>query len=151
MKPLKIATTLFAVLMLFSLSFGQTTPATPSPTLDSNGQELTGTVSDSICKGHHNRKAVTPFGCSLKCVAEGAGYLLVVGDAVYTLEGHKGDLEKFAGGETTVTGHVNGNSISVDSVTRHRKQKSMLVEPTVNGCGENWDRVCGHRKHGAWS
>lgn len=115
MKPLKIATTVFAVLMLFGFAFGQTTLATPSPTI---AQQLTGTVSDGICKGHHNRKAATPFGCSINCVREGAGYVLVVGDAVYALEGHNADLEKFAGGEATVTGHVNGNSISVDSVTK---------------------------------
>jgi hypothetical protein len=86
MKPLKIATTVFAASILFSFAFGQTTPATPNPASDATtAEQLTGTVSDGICKGHHNRKAVTPFGCSLKCVREGAGYALVVGDSVYVL------------------------------------------------------------------
>ena len=120
MKSLKIAISVFAVMMPFGFAFGQTTPATPSPDA-AVAQQLTGTVSDSICKGHHNRKAATPFGCSIKCVREGASYVLVVGDAVYALQGSTADLEKFAGGEATVTGHVNGNSISVDSVTKAQK------------------------------
>ena len=47
--------------------------------------------------------------------------MLVVGEAVYALEGHASDLEKFAGGEATITGHVNGSSFSVDSVTKAQK------------------------------
>jgi hypothetical protein len=121
MNPLKIVTTALAELMLFGLAFGQTTSAT-SPAVDSTVmQQLTGTISDGICKGHHNRKAATPFGCSLKCVREGARYVLVVGDTVYALEGRGSDLEKFAGGEATITGHLNGSSISVDSVSKAQK------------------------------
>ena len=136
MKPLKIATTLFTVLMLFRFAFGQTTPTIRSPSLGSNvAQQLTGTVSDGICKGKHNRKAVTPFSCSLKCIGEGAGYVLVVGDTVYALEGHQADLEKFAGGEATITGRVNGRSISVDSVTKAQKAAKVASGPTVDWRG----------------
>lgn len=88
-------------------------------------QTLTGVVRDSICKvqnypNHH--KSVTPFSCTLMCVHEkGADYVLVVDDSVYTLDGDRTDLDKFAGGRATVTGHVNGTRVQVDSVTNAKK------------------------------
>jgi hypothetical protein len=48
--------------------------------------------------------------------------VLLVGDKVYVLDGHRAELDKFAGGRATVTGHVNGNKISVDSVSSLKKQ-----------------------------
>ena len=32
--------------------------------------------------------------------------MLLVGDTVYVLDGHRGELDKFAGGPATVTGRV---------------------------------------------
>ncbi len=90
MKALTIVTSISEVLVLASLAFGQTTPTVPSVGRDSTAvQELTGIVSDGVCKGQHNRKAVTQFGCTLKCVGDGADYVLVVGERVYILEGTK--------------------------------------------------------------
>ena len=77
---------------------------------------LTGLVSDSRCKGQPPYHGATRSSCTWQCVAHGADYVLVVDDSVYTLNGHKDDLDKFAGGNATITGHVSGNSISVDSV-----------------------------------
>ena len=96
------------------------------PSGDSGSEQtLTGIVSDSICKvqnypSHH--KGVTRFSCTLECVHhEGADYVLVVDDSVYVLDGHRGDLDNFAGGRASVTGHVDGNRVSVESVTAVKK------------------------------
>jgi len=123
MKALKIVASISEVLVLLSLAFGQTAAPVPSASPDATAvQELTGIVSDGICKGRHNRKAVTQFGCTLKCVGDGAAYVLVVGERVYILEGHKADLDKFAGGRATVAGHVNEDTVVVDSVTAVKKK-----------------------------
>ena len=123
MKALTIVTSISEVLVLASLAFGQTTPTVPSVGRDATAvQELTGIVSDGVCKGRHNRKAVTQFGCTLKCVGDGADYVLVVGERVYILEGHKADLDKFAGGRATVAGRVNDDTVVVDSVTAIKKK-----------------------------
>jgi hypothetical protein len=123
MKELGIATTIFEVLVLVSLGIGQTTSPTPVPNrVAGDKEELTGLVSDAICKGMHFRKALTPFSCTLKCVHDVADYSLVVGDKVYVLEGHRAELDKFAGGRATIRGQVNGNRIAVDSVTKAEKK-----------------------------
>lgn len=103
------------VLVMFNLAFGQTTP--PGST-----EELTGIVSDYTCQGRHNRKAVTNYGCTRKCVEDGADYALVVGQRVYILEGHRADLDRFAGGRATVVGRVNDGKVVVDSVTAVKKK-----------------------------
>jgi hypothetical protein len=127
MKALGIATTIFEVLVLVSFAIGQTT--SPTPNRDAGAEEeLTGLVSDAICKGMHFRKALTPFSCTLKCVQEGADYSLVVGDKVYVLEDHRPELDKFAGGRATIRGQVNGNRITVDSVAKAEK-KVRVAQP----------------------
>ena len=113
----------FGTLVLVTLAVGQTTPPTPAPNRDAAAvEELTGLVSDAICKGMHFRKAVTPFSCTLKCVHDGADYALIVGDTVYFLEGHRPELDKFAGGRATIRGQVSGNRIVVDSVMKAEKK-----------------------------
>ena len=108
----------FEALVIFNLAFGQTTP--PGST-----EELTGIVSDATCQGRHNRKAVTNYGCTRKCVEDGADYALVVGQTVYILEGHRTELDKFAGGRATISGRVTENRILVDSVTAVKKKANL--------------------------
>ena len=123
MKTLRITTAISVALVLFTLAFGQTTVPAPVPSRNATaGEELTGLVSDAICKGMHFRKALTPFSCTLKCVHDGADYALVVGDTVYVLEGHRAELDRFAGGRATVRGHLNGERFTVDSVTKAEKK-----------------------------
>src|SRR5260370_1537544 len=94
------------------------------PTAENSGLEktLTGTISDAVCKGWHNRKGQTNYSCSLKCVEDGADYVLVVGKKLYILQGHRTEFEKFAGGRATVTGRLTGNNLSVDSVAKVKTQ-----------------------------
>lgn len=99
---------------------------------------LTGMVTDSKCKGRIDRKAVTLSSCARQCVhREGADYVLLVGKAVYVLDGYRAvvsttkirreaqimnDLDKFAGGRATIIGKVNGDHILVESVTAATKR-----------------------------
>ena len=73
MKALGIATTILEILVLVSFATGQTTSPTPLPNPAGGAEEeLTGLVSDAICKGMHFRKAHTPFSCTLQCVHDRA-------------------------------------------------------------------------------
>src|SRR5882724_1834598 len=90
---------------------------------DSVTQEtLTGIVTDAACKGWHNRKAVTPYSCTRKCVQDGANYALVVGHSLYILRGHPAELDDFAGVRAAVTGQVKGTRVWVDSVAKVKKE-----------------------------
>ncbi len=87
-------------------------------------QTLTGTVGDSKCKGQTmDRKNLTLLSCTYICThSEHRDYVLVTRDAVYILNGHGSDLDKFGGGRATITGHVDGNTVLVDSVSSVKKQ-----------------------------
>ena len=87
-------------------------------------QTLTGTVGDSKCKGQTmDRKNLTLLSCTYICThSEHRDYVLVTKDAVYVLNGHRSDLDKFGGGRATITGRVDGNTILVDSVSSVKKQ-----------------------------
>lgn len=101
-------------------------PSTLSLPAQTSGAEqtLTGTVGDSKCKGQTlDRKDVTLLSCTHVCTnSEHRDFVLVTRDAVYVLNGHRSDLDKFGGGRATITGRVDGNTILVDSVSSVKKQ-----------------------------
>jgi hypothetical protein len=78
---------------------------------------LTGVVSDNMCGAQHMLKDKTAAECTRLCVKQGQKYALVVGQTVYTLEGHATELEKLAGARATVKGKVSGDTVTVESVT----------------------------------
>ena len=108
-----------------------------SPPAENSGLEktLTGTVSDAVCKGWHNRKGRTNYSYSQNCVEDGADYVLVVAKTLYILQGHRTELDKFAAGRATVTGRLTGNNLSVDSVAKVKKQ-SLLSRASL--CCSAW-------------
>jgi hypothetical protein len=81
---------------------------------------LTGEVGDSMC-GRKHMEDEPAAECTRACVAHGSKYALIVGDKVYTLDtGDKAaldTLDKQAGKQATVTGSLDGDTISVSSVT----------------------------------
>lgn len=83
------------------------------------GQEktLTGVVSDNMCGAQHMLKDKTAAECTRLCVKQGQKYALVVGQKVYTLEGHQAELDKLAGARATVKGKISGDTVAVESVT----------------------------------
>jgi hypothetical protein len=86
-------------------------------------QTLTGTVGDAKCKGQTiDRKNITLLSCTHLCThLEGRDYVLATRDAVYVLDGHRIELDKFGGGRATITGRVDGNTVLVDSVSSVKK------------------------------
>ncbi len=122
MNTLKIATTTFGITLILSLAFAQSNSAMMASSPDAATREMTGMVTDSICKGLNVNKAHTQYSCARDCVQlRGADYVLVVGPTIYTLQGDKTQLEKFVGGRATVKGQISGNRIAVESVTAARK------------------------------
>jgi len=80
---------------------------------------LTGIVSDSLCGTDHGIETAADVDCTRTCVELGAQYALVVGRHVYVLQGHQGDLERFAGNEVRLKGRViSRDTIIVDQVAR---------------------------------
>src|SRR6266478_3733321 len=82
---------------------------------------LTGTVSDSMCGAHHMEKDKSAAECTRECVKKGTKYALIVGEKVYTLDGHEAELDKLAGERATVKGSMMGEMVMVESVTAAKK------------------------------
>jgi hypothetical protein len=101
-------------------------PSTASLPAQTSGAEqtLTGTVGDAKCKGQTiDRKNITLLSCTYICThSEHRDYVLVTRDGVYVLNGHRSDLDKFGGGRATIMGHVDGNTVLVDSVSSAKKK-----------------------------
>jgi hypothetical protein len=83
-------------------------------------QTLTGVVSDAACGATHTMPNMSAADCTRMCAKQG-GYALVVGKDVYKLQGHAADLDKLAAQTVTVTGTVNGKTITVESVAPAKK------------------------------
>ena len=80
-------------------------------------QTITGVLTDSMCGATHMAKDKSPAECTRMCVKNGQKYALAADKKVYTLEGHEAELDKLAGQKVIVRGSLNGDSISVQSVT----------------------------------
>jgi hypothetical protein len=89
------------------------------PSLAAKDQSFTGEISDSMCGAEHMMQG-SKADCTKKCVAQGSTYALVVGGKVYTLQSSdKATLDalgSLAGGNATVTGKADGETITVSSV-----------------------------------
>jgi hypothetical protein len=82
-------------------------------------QTLEGTLSNTHCGLKHSTPNASGAACVNGCVnSQNAKYALVVGDKVYTLEGgDNAQYQKLAGLAAKVTGHVDGMTIHVSSVS----------------------------------
>jgi hypothetical protein len=88
--------------------------------LAQSSQAITGTVTDAMCGAHHMMGGKTPAQCTRECVKGGSDFALASGDKVYTLKGDKSQLDRFAGQNVTIQGKVDGNTITVNSITAHK-------------------------------
>src|SRR3954471_8184451 len=91
---------------------------------------FTGSVSDAMCGKSHMMPGKSAAECAKECAKDG-DYALVVGDKVYTLKGHKEDLDKVAGANATVTGTVKGTTIDVASVTAAKASPEKAAKPAA--------------------
>jgi hypothetical protein len=83
-------------------------------------QTFTGEVGDAMC-GRKHMEDEPAAECTRACVAHGSKYALIVGDKIYTLDTANkaalATLDKQAGKTATVTGTLDGDAITVQSVT----------------------------------
>jgi hypothetical protein len=94
--------------------------AAGTPAQQSKVQTLTGVVSDQVCGATHMMKNMSAAACTRAC-AKTRGFALVVGKDVYALKGHEAELDKLAAETVTVTGTVDGDTITVQSVAPAKK------------------------------
>jgi len=85
---------------------------------------LTGSVSCAHCQGVLLPKAWTQYRWAFYSVNHGDDIVLVVKDKVYKLQGDKDRLLKFMyAGKATVTGHLDGDTLEVETIGRAVKNK----------------------------
>jgi hypothetical protein len=95
----------------------------PSAKADVGKRTLVGVVSDAMCGANH--MMADDAQCVHACVAQqGSKYALVVGQKMYTLQGHRDDLDKLADKKVSVTGTVSGDVIDVMRVREIRPRSS---------------------------
>jgi len=88
---------------------------------------MAGTISDSMCGASHAKMTaghpnMTDRACTLGCVKGGAKYVFVSDGKVYQIANQDlPDLQKEAGQSVSLTGDVNGESITVSKVTMAKK------------------------------
>jgi hypothetical protein len=83
-------------------------------------RSFTGEVGDAMC-GRKHMEDQPAAECTRACVSHGSKFALVVGDKIYTLDTSDqaalATLDKQAGKTATVTGTLDGDIITVSSVT----------------------------------
>jgi hypothetical protein len=81
---------------------------------------LTGEVGDAMC-GRKHMAGETAAECTRACASQGSKYALIVGEKIYTLDTSDkaalATLDKQAGKMATVVGTVDGDNVTVTSVT----------------------------------
>jgi hypothetical protein len=88
---------------------------------------MTGAISDSMCGLSHAKMTsahpgLTDHACTLGCVRKGAKYVFVSQGKIYEITNqNQADLAKEAGNAVTVTGDMNGNTITVTKVAMLKK------------------------------
>ena len=76
-----------------------------------------GSISDSMCGAKHMMPGKSDKDCTLECIKEGSKYILIGPKGkIYQLSDQK-KPEQFAGARVKVTGSLNGDTITVTSIT----------------------------------
>jgi cellobiose phosphorylase len=84
-------------------------------------------ISDSMCGASHAKMmaahpGMTDSQCTLGCVKDGAKYVFVSKGKIYQIANqNQADLAKEAGESVSLTGDVNGNTITVSKVMMEKK------------------------------
>lgn len=82
----------------------------------------TGTVSCGHCQGiQPTHKGFTPFTWALNSVSQGDDIVLVSQNQVYRLQGDKEQLLKVMSTKARVTGRLDGDTLSVETISRAAK------------------------------
>jgi hypothetical protein len=81
-------------------------------------QSYEGVITDTRCGAKHSADVgKTAADCTRACVHGGERFSLVNGEKMYALEGEASALKRVAGQRVRIAGSLQGNTISVTSVT----------------------------------
>jgi hypothetical protein len=109
----------FAFAVLFAgatVAFAVGQSAEPAPQTS-----FTGMVTDEYCGAKHDRyPGKSASECAKMCALNGAKYVLLDGDKIYTLAGKDLALDKLAGRRAVISGELQGTVINVTSVAEQR-------------------------------
>jgi hypothetical protein len=89
---------------------------------------MNGTINDSMCGASHAKMTaghpdMTDRACTLACVKAGAKYIFVSDGKVYQIANQDlKDLGKDAGESVSLTGEVNGDTITVSKLMMEKKK-----------------------------
>ena len=89
-------------------------------------QTWTGQISDSLCKAKHEEAAegqgkMADHDCTVSCVRGGSKYVLLVDGKVLQIANQdQKDLQTLAGQPVTVTGELEGDTITIAAIAPKR-------------------------------
>lgn len=81
-----------------------------------NANTFIGLVSDSSCGPRHKLKDKSAEECTRTCQRAGASFALVAGEKTYKLQGDSNDVAVLAGQKAKVSGTLQGDTITVQSI-----------------------------------
>lgn len=113
------------ILAFLSASSAVAGAATPKPEFGSPAQSSTlepqhyeGMITDTHCGAKHSAAVgMSAADCTRVCIHGGEHFALVDGEKAYALKGDETALKRVAGQRVKIVGTLNGNTISVASVT----------------------------------
>ncbi len=105
-----------AVLLCGGMLFAQQGKAKGSKPGPAAAVTVSGVISDAMCGAKHMMKDKSAAECTRECVKKGSKFALVSGDKLYILEGHEAELDKYAGQRVTISGMLQGDTITVNVV-----------------------------------
>jgi len=105
---------------LFALSFLAAIPSFAHPV---SSATFTGLVTCAHCVGNQPmHKGYTPWTWALESVKhQGDDIVMVVGDKIYKLQGNKDEILKYIADKAMVTGRLDGNILSVETIGKPGK------------------------------
>jgi hypothetical protein len=77
---------------------------------------LTGVITDDMCGQKHMMPGKSDADCTRECVKHGAKFALSAGGKVYILDGKNSEVSALAGQKATVSGQLNGTTLTVGSI-----------------------------------
>ena len=98
---------------------------------------FTGLVTCAHCVGNQPmHKGYTPWTWALESVKhQGDDIVMVVGDKIYKLQGNQDEILKYIAGKATVTGRLDGNTLSVETIGKAGQGRVNNLSPVVKGWG----------------
>jgi len=122
----------FAVASLLVLFLLVAVPSFAHPV---NTVTFTGLVTCAHCVGNQPmHKGYTPWTWALESVKhQGDDIVLVVGDKIYKLQGSQDEILKYIAGKATITGRLDGNAITVETIGKPSAGAWNNLSPAVKG------------------